>query len=259
VIGIDRLNGDFSEDATTTVINRTGGRITLKANVAPGDTVRIVNLESHSESDFRIVGPTKLDPLDPAELGVECLETDRNLWSIEFPPPFPQGGSGSGALLVCRVCNQHVLWALSLTEIDVLDSTGQIPGECMQCRRSTYWTYGETTRRPRPFQSSEPTEPPPPIEGVIKQSEKRNAKRLGIKMPLLIRSRSGNIETAKTENFSQKGFAANLALELHVGEIVTFICPFTEGGQKFEQQAEVRRCPVRAFGGMRLYGFRTVS
>ncbi len=259
VIGIDRSSGDFSVDTSSTVVNRTGGRIFLKQDVAPGDTLRIVNLENYSEADFRVVGPTRLDPSDPSELGVECLEIDRNVWGIKFPPPFSPGTAGSGALLVCRACREQVLWQLTLTEIDVLDSAGQIPGDCSRCGKSTYWAYGDTSRLPRRFDPSEPVEPPLPVQEVIKKTEKRILKRLAIKMPVRVRTRSGQVEVTKTENLSKNGFAANLGLELSVGETVRVTCPYNPVGPNIEQDAEVRRRPISAFGGRRVYGFRILG
>jgi len=258
VIGIARSIGDFSEDTRTTLVNQTGARIIMNHQVAPGDTLRIINLENHTEADFRVVGPTKTDAPWPAEVAVECIEADRNVWGIKFSPPLPQGGNGSGGLLVCRVCQQQVFWALTFTEIDVLDSTGQIPGECNRCGKSTYWTYGDTTRRPRQFNPSEPTEPPPPAEDAIKKEEKRVDKRLGMKVPVLVRTRSGQVEVSRTENLSKKGLAVNLSLELTVGETVTVICPYEESGPRIEQKAEVRRRPIYGFGGRRVYGLRII-
>jgi len=47
--------GGFSEDTRTLAVSRSGGSVPLPKSVMPGDSVRIINLENHSEADFRVV------------------------------------------------------------------------------------------------------------------------------------------------------------------------------------------------------------
>ena len=96
--------GEFTEEAWTVEVNRTGARISLKHAVAPDDTIRIVNLENLREADFRVLEPIRLAQGDLSEWGVECLEPDRNLWDIKFSAPLQGPGNSSGALLVCGDC-----------------------------------------------------------------------------------------------------------------------------------------------------------
>jgi PilZ domain-containing protein len=255
VIGIDANGAQFSEDTTTSVINRAGARVILKHQVIPDDVVRIINLESLSEADFRVVGPTRPGGTDSNELGVECMEKDHNIWGIELPPPLT-GDADAGALLECRGCKQQAFWALTLMEIEVLNSTGQVLRQCSKCGKTVYWTYADTIRRPREFAPSGSVTPPVRPDIAMKNVEKRVDKRLGMKMPIRVRTEKGETEVSKTENVSKHGFGANLGLELQVGEIVHVVCPYTPGAaQNIEQKAEVRRRPSQSFGGQRLYGF----
>lgn len=258
VIGFDAETGEFSEDTHTLVVNRAGARIALTHRVVAEDTIRIINLENYNEADFRVVGPTRLAGTEVAEWGVECAEPGRNVWGIELPPPLAAEGSEAGALLECRACHTQGLWPVTLMDVEVLDSTGIVQRLCDQCGKPTYWTYADVTRRPREFPPSEPAAPAPRVVKVKKPTEKRTDKRLGMKLPILVRNQKGEEERTKTENVSKGGFAVSLAMELAEGDVVTVVCPYTPGGQDIEQKAEVRRRAKFPFGGMRLYGFRYV-
>src|ERR1041385_226173 len=79
--------GGFTEETYTVEVNRDGARIALKHRVEPGDTLRIANLENLREADFRVVGRKRLEENGVSDWGVLCLDTDRNLWDINFSPP----------------------------------------------------------------------------------------------------------------------------------------------------------------------------
>ena len=259
VLGLDRATGGFCEDTHTVVVNRTGARIVLKHQVFPGDSLRVVNLENSSEADFRVVGPTHLDGTQVTEWGVECLDPKRNIWGIEFSPPLAFGSSEVAALLECRLCGKKVMWLVSLMDVEVLDSTRMVPLDCPVCGKLTYWAYADIARRPREFSPSESTAPPlRPVEVEKQQGERRAHKRLGLKLPILVRSQRGEEEITKTENVTKGGAAAILAMDLSVGDKVKIVCPYTPGGQNIEQTAEVRWRDAYPFGFRRTYGFRYI-
>lgn len=258
VIGLDADTGEFSEDTHTTVVNRTGARIALKHRVAAEETVRIINLENYSEADFRVVGPTRLSGAEAGEWGVEGVEPRRNIWGIELPPPLATPGTEAGALLECRGCRKQGFWPVTLMEVEVLDSTGIIQRQCSQCGKLTYWTYADVSRRPRDFPPSEAVAPAPRVAAVKKKTEKRADKRLGMKLPILVRNQRGEQEITKTENVSKGGVAVSLAMELAMGETLSVVCPYTQGGQGIEHKAAVRRRSTFTFGDMRLYGLHYI-
>jgi hypothetical protein len=242
----------FSEDTHTLAVNRDGARIGLNAKVDVDDVIRIANLENYSEADFRVVGPMN-PPGAEAVWGVECVERGRNIWGIEFPAPL---ASQAGALLECRACRTQRLWPVTLTEVEVLDSTGVVTRSCGQCGKTTYWTYAEAARRPREFSPSEPTAPP---VREVKMEEKRANKRLTMRLPILVRNRRGEEEVSKTDDISKHGVAVTLAVELDEGEQVEILCPYSPQEElKIWQKGEVRRRDKFPFGGRRSYGIHYV-
>jgi hypothetical protein len=268
IIAFGASGGSFTEDTRTIDLNRAGARIALKRRVAPGDILRIVNLETFAEADFRVVGPTRLDSGAVAEWGVECTEPGRNIWGIEFAPPVAAQSSRASALLLCQGCGKQAVSVLTLMDVEILDSTGALQRLCDQCGQFSSWTYAAVERCPQLPPPGDPAVSPPPAEPVAPapraeeprgQIERRAHKRLPLKLPVLVRTQKGEQELAKTENISKGGLAVCLALKLGVGEIVRVVCPYTEGGQNLEQRAEVRR-RVTFFDGARwLYGMRYVA
>jgi hypothetical protein len=268
VIAFGTDGASFTEDTNTVEVNRAGARILLKRRVASGDTLRIINLESFSEADFRVVGPIRLDSGEVAEWGVECAEPGRNIWGIEFAAPIAAENRQAGALLLCQGCGRQVLCVLTLMEVEILNSNGGLQRLCDQCGQFSSWTYADVERRPQPPPPTEPAVSPPPAEPavILLQAqeprggiERRAHKRLPLKLPVVVRTLKGEREFAKTENISKGGLAVCLSLKLAMGEIVRVVCPYTEGGQNLEQRAEVRR-RVTFFEGTRwLYGMRYVA
>jgi hypothetical protein len=265
VFGFDKGTGEFAEDTHTVVVNRNGARIALKHRVSPEDTIRIVNLETYSEADFRVVGLIRSADSDATEWGVECNEPGRNIWAIDFPPPLETQGAEAGALLECRDCHKQGFWPLSLVEVEVMESTGQVMRECKHCGKMTYWWSVDVHRRPQEAPAPEPApEPPPspppspatPAAAAKRTVERRKEKRLVVKLPILVRSKTGLTEITRTDNVSRGGAGVNLAMDLAVGEVVTVVCPYTAGASNIEQWAEVRHRAAFALAEKRRYGFR---
>jgi hypothetical protein len=260
VLAFRGSGGDFAEDTFTVQVNQAGARIALKHRVAPGDDLRIINLQNLAEADFRVIGPTRLDRGQVAEWGVECLESSRNIWGIDFPAPISSEDSRAGALLACQGCGREVLSVLSLMEAETLEAAGSLNRLCDRCGELSIWIYADITRRPQAQpghpESALPPEPPPAYEaGGI---ERRAHKRLPIRLPVAVRNHKGEQEISKTENVSKGGFAVCLGLMLAVGEVVRVVCPYTEDAHNMEQKAEVRRRADFTPGERWLYGMRYV-
>lgn len=258
VMAFGSSSGTFTEETYAIEVNRAGARIALRHRVTSGDTLRIINLENFCEADFHVVGPTRLDKGEVGEWGVECSEPGRNIWGIDFPAPLATTGSQAAALLRCEGCGKEVLSVLTLMEVKILEASGALQRLCDQCAQLSSWTYARLALRPKE----------PPVPGQVNSQatgnldrggiERRAHKRLPLKLPVLVRTHQGREEIAKTENISKGGLAVCLGMLLAVGEIVTVICPYTEGAHNLNQKAEVRRRKIFVAGERWLYGLRYV-
>lgn len=260
VNGFDEKRGRFQEDTHTVVVASYGARIALKTWVIPDDVIRIVNLESYAEADFRIVGLVWLQAGGLSEWGVECIEERRDVWGIELPPTRLDEEVQAGELLECRACARKVFWPVTLMEAEVLSASGIIVRNCEQCLQPTYWTFAETNRRPRGYPPFADVAPPPLEIREKRIVNTRRHRRLPLHLPIYVRNSRGQEETAKTENISVGGFAVILSMEIQVGEVVAFTCPHAKDGQNIEQRAECRwGAPVTPGGTKKIYGFMNLT
>jgi diguanylate cyclase (GGDEF)-like protein len=149
VLSFGGAAGGFSEDTRTILVNRHGGLIALRHPVAQDEIIRIINLENLREDDFRVAGLSRQDGPDYAEWGVECLDKNRSLWEIDFPPPLEVNDAKGGALLQCEACGKQSFMVLSLTEVGTLDSDGAIEKFCEKCGELKRWAYTEEIRVPK--------------------------------------------------------------------------------------------------------------
>ncbi|MGE5327177.1 MAG: PilZ domain-containing protein [Deltaproteobacteria bacterium] len=258
VIGFGTADGDFTEDTETLVVNQAGARIALKHHVAADDTIRIMNADTHAEAEFRVVGPTRMKGEEVSEWGVECTEKDHDVWGLQIPAPMARDGKEAGALLECRACKSQGFWPLTLMEIEVLDSTGEINRLCNKCAKTTYWTYADINRRPRQFSPDEPVAPKPREAEIKRFTEKRKFKRMLLMMPIYVKNQKGEVEISKTDNISKGGCAVPLAMELQVGDIVSVECPHTSEIPDILQKAEVRYRAKFSFSDRRVYGLKYI-
>ncbi len=97
---------------------------------------------------------------------------------------------------------------------------------------------------------------PAPLRAVKAEEpvEKRKHARLEMMLPILVRSPRGEQEVTNTENLSNGGLAAPLAMDLVLGSIVRVVCPYIPERQNTEEKAEVRRRVPLSLGDQELYG-----
>lgn len=258
VLSFDKREGNFTEDTHTIFVNRDGALITLKNRVAPDEIVRIINLENLREADFRVVGTARLDHEDVTQWGVECLDKERTLWDIDFPPPISTGCEEAGALLECRGCGRQALRVLTLTDVGLLDSVGNLEQLCGHCGELSSWAYADATRRPQKVPESKEISATPQRVKWDGRSERRLHKRIALKLPILVQNNAGQKEIGKTEDVSKGGISACLEIKLAVGDIISVVCPYAAAGQQIEQKAEVRRRVMVYAGEKSLYGLKYV-
>lgn len=261
VCGFDSARVEFSEELQPRIVSTTGACLSLQHEVYADDTLRIINLETYFEADFRVVGPTRMDGPRVAEWAVESQQKGRSIWNKESCLTRGQpSDEEAGILLQCRSCNQEILRGVTPMEAEALNSTGIIAALCDQCNKATYWTYADPESRPKSYPPFAAVAPPPRVERVKKFVNTRAHKRLRLDLPVLVRDQKGNEELARTENVSIGGFAVILSLDLAADEIVTYVCPYAGGIQMIEQKAECRWSASASSGGVqRIYGFRRMG
>ena len=253
VEGVDRDGEKFSEETRTLVINRQGARIYLKRRVAAGALLLITNTVARRSAKFRVVGPTQPRSGEVGEWGVECQESNCDIWGIGFPPPSSMAGDCM-ALLECRRCHAVKLSHLSMVEHEVLGTSGLLVKECEACGRSTSWSYREPSI---PFPGDDAGAPLPSSEGRADEPAAANHRfhnRVALQLPIRVRSFYGTEEFTRSENVSRGGLCFITDRNYEVGEVILVTCPYEKSGHNIEVRGQVVRRSEMQGTGRKIYG-----
>jgi hypothetical protein len=226
----------FSEKTFTLLLNKDGARIGLKAAVRPKDELTITNLQTKESCPFRVVERTSDKLGDGApEWGVECLEPEVNFWRINFPRKSagPVQPELVDALLECSKCQSRELAQLALEQYRTLAGQSAITRVCAKCGGETQWGFGFVEAEP---DEAFPTQPAQSPEPSVEEpgAERRRAKRVTVKLPVLIRLADGREEVARTENLSKTGVCFGSDLKMQKGDVVRLTVGHSPGGNEAE-------------------------
>ena len=253
VEGVDRDGEKFNEETRTLVVNRHGARIYLQRMVAAGATLLVTTLVGRRSGKFRVVGPTQPHSGAGGEWGIECQESNSNVWGIGFPPPSGMEGL-CAALLECRRCHAVKLSPLSMVEHEVLASSGLLVKECEACGRATSWSFREPSL-PLPSDDAGAALPSPESLGEQQAPRIRRAhNRVALQLPIRVRSFYGTEEFSRTENVSRGGICFITDRNYEVGEVILITCPFEKSGHNIEVRAQVVRSREMQGTGRKIYG-----
>lgn len=251
VEGVDGEGRVFQADGRTLVLNRHGGRIRVQSRLRAGDTVRITNLVRRRSSDFRVVGPVFPFSEEGGEYGVEYLHPDEDIWGIQFPPLQPGETDKSNALLECRKCGRVQLVAVSLVEVEVLDTFGILKRDCETCGATGSWSYTKKpTTLPSPAEAKACNSAPPTASG----RERRRYGRIALQLPVRIRDYNGGVEITRSENISKGGFCFMSEKQYQAGEGILVTCPYSSKGDNIEIRARIAACLATEGNPRRIYG-----
>ena len=253
VEGMDRNGEKFSEETKTLVINRQGARIELKRMVAAGSLLVVSTTVGRRSCQFRVVGPVRPISEEAGELGIECLESNCNLWGIGFPPPSATEGACT-ALLECRRCHVVKLSHLSLVEHEVLGTSGLLVKECEACGRSTSWSYKELSVSLLGDDAGTALPSAESFAQHASDSNRRTYNRVALQLSIRVRSFSGVEEFTRSENVSRSGMCFITDRAYEVGEVILVTCPFEKGGHNIEVRGQVVRRREMQGTGRKVYG-----
>ncbi len=259
ISGVDANNQKFSEDTRTVTINRHGARVQVSRPLNSGCVLHLLNLVSHRDADFRVIGPLTPATDKGGEWGVACVEPGENIWAIQFPPPLAGQTSESKALLECRECRTAALLDTSLVEIEVLESSGIITRECPRCGGSTPFGYAE-----KQIAMAVPSEVNAMVgeaqaRGTSTGVDQRRHRRVALQLPIRIRDYYGQVEITKTENVSKGGFCFRSDKDYLLGQGIMVVCPYNPSGSNIETRARVVRRQVAGGVTRKIYGARYLT
>ncbi len=249
----DAQGRSFEADARTLTLNRHGARIHVLRPLVRGSVVRLTNLISRRDTEFRVVGPVSPHTEKGGEWGVELVDGKANIWGIQFPPA-GKDEADSAALLECRVCHSVALMHVSLVEVEVLETSGILTKPCETCGKQSLWGHAE-----KQVAMGAPAEEAAMVAEAAQAArgaELRRHRRVALQLPVLVRDYYGGTEISKSENVSKGGFCFISEKNYIVGEGVVVACPYSTSEHSIEVRAKIVRCQPVEGTSRKVYGVR---
>jgi PilZ domain len=200
VTGTDAMGAGFLEQTRTIMLGRHGAKILITRKLAPDQEINIRCLKTARETDARIVGQLGTEG-DGYLYGVELLESEANIWDIDFPEISEAEAAVGRVLLECVRCHSQELTYLDEFEVEVLEANQMLSRNCRKCTDTSMW------KKSTPREGAElPPSPPAREERARRTSNDRKHVRLDLKVDVAVRHPQLGEEVAVTVNVSRGGF-----------------------------------------------------
>ena len=254
VTGSDALGSGFLEQGITAVIGRHGAKILLQRKLVPHQEINIRCLTTSKESDARIIGQVggTLDGF--FYYGVELLDSDTNIWDIEFPPVDESEVAVGRVLLECIRCHSRELVYLHEIEAEVFEVNRSLSRHCRKCSDLSVWR--ETHLRAdeelpqAPSQPAAALPPPPPK----RTRNDRKHLRLDLKVEVCVRHPQYGEEIVGTVNVSRGGFRFKSRKNYGEGWVIEAALPYQRGGANIFAAARIVYVGQDPSEGVNVYG-----
>lgn len=139
VSGTDFRGKGFVEDSATLIVNQDGAKIRLIRQLVPEQQIRILCRQSAREATFRVVSRTSETRGLHTFWGVECLESQKNIWGLDFPPLGPKDQSSTRAMLYCPLCRARELLYVDEPLLQSIQELGGLVRGCLRCGKPGLW------------------------------------------------------------------------------------------------------------------------
>lgn len=221
--------GEFSETAKTLLVSRRGAVIVIPRDLHPEQQIRIrrkAPAESHRQALARIVNQIGKQK-DGYLCSVEILDSEVDMWGVEFPTLSEDGESIAKMLLECTYCRQREVSYLNALELRAFETNRGVARHCKHCNVPSIWIQAphedEKKILGRSTKGRRVSEPPAPKPVAVEQRARQRL-RLQTRLTACIRESGEDDELAVCEDISPMGicfrskrrFDANSSIEVAV-------------------------------------------
>jgi hypothetical protein len=140
--GTDSHGKAFTDPTRTLLINLTGAVIVLDRELKTDQQIRLKRkspIEAHREGDVRVVGQFGREK-DGFLYGVEILDTQKDLWGVEFPAIANSEEAVARMLLECSYCRGREVAYLNELDLRGFETNRGIARHCKVCGVPSIWT-----------------------------------------------------------------------------------------------------------------------
>jgi PilZ domain len=209
ISGKDSQGQEFSEPASTMLINQHGAVILFGRDLLPEQTIHIQRRapsESHRQADVRVVGQFGKQESDFL-YGIEVLDPSTDLWGVEFPPVAESNEAVARMLLECSHCRRREVVYLNEMELRAFESNRGIARHCRTCGVPTIWAQAPHEDPKKVGRSSRARKDGDASGEPAEGHEKRQRQRIRLKTRLTacVRQTGFDDELAVCEDISPVG------------------------------------------------------
>jgi phage FluMu protein Com len=139
VIGIDYRGMDFTEEASTIIVNLHGAKIRLVHQLMPDSEIRMLSIPTGQDSLFRVVSKLQSPELKFTYWGVESMEPGKNIWGVEIPALRPGFQIKTAVMMECPKCSKRESIFTEETLLATLEEKGGMERTCPACKNLGLW------------------------------------------------------------------------------------------------------------------------
>jgi CheY-like chemotaxis protein len=215
VSGLSSSGARFDERTNTVMISAFGGSISLGQELVPDQFVRIRNLATGIEENFRVVRLINVVFSIRKEYGVELLNPQSPIWGIRFEAP--PDAERPAALMQCSECKRISLVSMSSSQLDIFLQMGAVALHCESCDITTRW---------RPAESSADTSEWPVLPKASSPAlERRKFPRHRLAMRVSVRRPSGEADREQMLDLSKSGLCFLSKQSYELDNVLSFALP----------------------------------
>jgi hypothetical protein len=209
ISGKDAAGNDFSDEASTLLVNQHGAVILLSRDLPAEHRVHVQRRapqESHRQAEVRIVGNFGQQQ-EGFVYGIELLDPSVDLWGVEFPPIAESNEAVARMLLECSHCRRREVVYLNEMELRAFETNRGIARHCKTCGIPSIWVQAPHEDEKKLARGSRGKRSGDTSATSDEDHEKRERQRVRLKTRLTacIRQAGSDDELAVCEDISPVG------------------------------------------------------
>jgi hypothetical protein len=139
VFGIDYRGIDFTEEASTIIVNLHGAKIRMFHQLLPDSEIRLMSHPTGRDALFRVVCKLQSSDLKFTYWGVESLDPGTNIWGVQIPELQPGDQHRVRVTIECPVCSTQESLGAEETLLAALQEKGGVERNCHFCKAKRMW------------------------------------------------------------------------------------------------------------------------
>jgi PilZ domain len=243
ISGTENDGRGFLEQAKTIVLSRHGAKILISRKLTPDQEVNLRCLRTRKETVARVIGQIASQS-DGFVYGLQFLDPEVNMWSIEFVALDESASAAGRVVLECLHCKTRQVIHLDEFEVEVLEMNQLLSRPCARCRDTTMW---------RPS-----ADPSLPDQGATTPAPRtrndRKFLRLNMQVPACVRTSRYGEDVVTTVNFSRGGVRYKSKRGYTVGEVVDVSLPYSPGNANIFTPTRILYAEEIVPEGVSVYG-----